>query len=130
MPTIDPTPTSPSTSDLSRRIDLTHTVAAVAQSLHTTVLRTSTADDLFVQLAAAAVIRSAEPHLIYRYNRPDADMRRRLGLTIGDWTITSTAVDAVAILIRRQVAGMAATDAQVQHAAVSALRAALNAEAA
>ncbi len=130
MTSIDPTPTSPSTSDLSRRVDLAHAVDAVAHSLHTSVLRTSTADDLFVQIAAAAVIRVAEPHLIYRYNRPDADMRRRLDLTIGDWTITSAAVDAAASLIRRQVAGMAATDAQIQHAAVSALRAALNAEAA
>ncbi len=119
--------TGTSTTAVSKRINLANAVDAVAQSLHTSVLRTSTADDLFVQFAAVAVIRSAEPHLIHRYTGSDADMRRRLDLTIGDWTITSAAVDAVTRLLRQRVAGMAATDAQIQHAAISALRAALNA---
>ncbi len=109
------------------RVNLDHAVDAVARSLHTTVLRTSTPDDLFVQLAAAAVIRAGEPHIVYRYTGPLADIKRQLGLTIGDWTITSTAADAVAQVLRQRVAGTAATDAQVMHAAISALRSALTA---
>lgn len=109
------------------QIDLGHAVNAVAQSLHTTVLRTSTVDDLMVQFAAVAVIRAAEPHLAYRYDGPDAATRRRLGLTVGDWTITESAANAVADLLRHQIAGTDITDAQIRNAAVSALHAALNA---
>ncbi len=102
-------------------------VDAAARALHTTVLRTSESGDLFVQLAAAAVIRAAQPHLAYRYGGPDADLNRMLGLTVGEWTITPAAVDAATGLLRQRVAGQAATDTELRLAAIGALRAALHA---
>lgn len=68
-----------------------------------------------------STIRRAElAAIIYRYHGPDADIRHRLGLTIGDWTITSNAAHAAAHLLRQRVAGMAVTNAQIVQAVIGA----------